>query len=85
MRAKPNLSEPREVLQELLNHPPHISQAELRECVLLHDVYELSRAEFEPVRDHLGEMLKAGFPIEPGAWTAELQGTQIAIRAVDIE
>ena len=85
MRANPNLPEHRQILQDLLDCPPRITQTDLAEYVQLKEAYDLARGDLGSVRDQLVEMLVLGFPVEPGAWTAELQGMQIMIRSVDLE
>jgi len=84
MRAKPNLPEDREVLQELLDLPPQITQADLAEYTRLEEVYDLARGDFESVRDQLVEMLVLGFPIQPGGWTAQLRDGIPIVGPVDI-
>ena len=84
MRAKPNLPEDREVLQELLDLPPQITQADLAEYTRLEEVYDLARGDFESVRDQLVEMLVLGFPIRPGGWTAQLRDGIPIVGPVDI-
>jgi len=85
MRANPNLPEHREVLQDLLDSPPRITQTDLAEYVQLKEAYDLVRGDLESVRDQIIEMLVIGFPIEPGIWRAELCGTKFVIRPADIE
>jgi hypothetical protein len=51
MRANPNLPEHREVLQDLLDSPPQITQTDLAEYADLELSYERARADFESVRN----------------------------------
>jgi hypothetical protein len=85
MRLNPKLQEPSTILQELLNNPPEIHQADLAEYLRLLRVFELSKIDLDTSGSQIAEMLAMGFAVQPGAHTVEFVGGKLKVVAAERE
>lgn len=83
MSAKKKSNPPDDLLQELFDIPPKISQVDLIEFVNTRDHYLGARAELETLAVQIDEMLTQGCPVEEGQYTARRRADGRGIEVVE--
>ena len=78
-KAGTNLPQTDPILQELFDHPPLISQSDLRELAALEDRVRLAQIDFEAVAAQITEMLLMDSPVESGRFGVRLKGTRLEL------
>jgi hypothetical protein len=83
MSAKKKSNPPDDLLQELFDIPPKISQVDLIEFVNTRDHYLGARADLETLAMQLQEMLTLGCPVEEGQYTARTRADGRGVEVVE--
>jgi hypothetical protein len=79
MKYDRKVQEPSSLLQELLNNPAEIHQADLDELLRMKAAFDLARADYSVIASQIMEMLAMGFPIQLGPNTARIVGGKLEV------
>ena len=79
MTAKPSLPEYKPTLQELLDAPEQIAQADLVEYLRTLDAFHDARVDLETLRSAITEKLLLQVPIQRGPLTASIEAGKLQV------